>query len=192
MPVETPREITRLLAAWRAGDSHAGDQVFSVLYDELRRLAHHALADQHNEATLQTTGLVNELYLRLIGNFRPAHADRRRFFAAAAKVMRRILVDRARERLAEKRGRGERPLPLDDEAGSVRGVATDALEMERALSALERHDARLGEIVELRFFAGLSVEETAEILEVSPRTVKRDWQRAKGLLADWLGGAAAP
>jgi RNA polymerase sigma factor (TIGR02999 family) len=167
-----------------------------LLYEELRRIAHRALGDQRDEATLQTTALVHELYLRLVGSFRPSDDDRRRFFGAAAKVMRRILVDRARERLAAKRGAGVRPATLDERRpasgpAELEAQAAEALAVEEALAALERHDARLAELVELRFFAGCSVEESAGLLGVSERTVKRDWQRARGLLADWLGGASA-
>ena len=193
-----PGEVTRLLGAWGGGDRAAADRLFALLYEELRRIAHRALADQRHEATLQTTALVHELYLRLVGSFRPADADRRRFFGAAAKVMRRILVDRARERLAEKRGSGRRPESLDDAfAGmgpggsgpTVEASAVEALAVDEALAALERHDPRLAELVELRFFAGCSVEEAAGLLGLSERTVKRDWQKARALLADWLGGA---
>lgn len=193
-----PGEVTRLLGAWGRGDRAAGDRLFALLYGELRRIAHRALADQRHEATLQTTALVHELYLRLVGSFQPRDDDRRHFFGAAAKVMRRILVDRARERLAEKRGAGERPDALDDADGAARFAAAgasaeadavEALAVDRALAALERHDPRLAELVELRFFAGCSVEEAAGLLGVSERTVKRDWQKARALLADWLGGA---
>ncbi len=195
----SPGEVTRLLGEWGGGDRAAADRLFALLYDELRRLAHRALADQSNEATLQTTALVHELYLRLVGSFCPADDDRRRFFGAAAKVMRRILVDRARERQAAKRGSGQRPTTLDQSANgmdrwvdgnlSVEAQAAQALAVDKALSALERHDPRLGELVELRFFAGCSVEESAELLGLSTRTVKRDWQKARALLADWLSGA---
>ena len=194
-----PGEVTRLLGAWGGGDRAAADRLFALLYDELRRLAHRALADQRQEATLQTTALVHELYLRLVGSFAPRDDDRRRFFGAAAKVMRRILVDRARERLAEKRGAGVRPEALDEEGlaggaaaggASLEAHAAEALAVDQALAALERHDPRLAELVELRFFAGCSVEESAGLLGVSERTVKRDWQKARALLADWLGGAS--
>ncbi len=195
----SPGDVTRLLGAWGGGDRAAADRLFALLYDELRRIAHRALADQRNEATLQTTALVHELYLRLVGSFRPADDDRRRFFGAAAKVMRRILVDRARERQAAKRGSGQRPAALDESALEVNGAlfeevgveaqAALALAIDQALSALERHDSRLCELVELRFFAGCSVEESAELLGLSARTVKRDWQKARALLSDWLSGA---
>ena len=195
MPAEEERagagEVTRLLGAWGRGDRAAADRVFSLLYEELRGLAHRALADQSKEATLQTTALVHEAYLRLVGSFLPAHDDRRRFFGAAAKAMRRILIDRARERLAEKRGGGVRPVTLDEALDGVAAHAAEALAVDQAVGALERHDARLAEIFELRFFAGFSVEETADLLAVSRSTVKRDWQRARGLLADWFAGAGA-
>lgn len=194
-PPPPPGEVTRLLGAWGDGDRAAADRLFAVLYDELRRIARRALADQHDEATLQTTALVHELYLRLIGAFQPSSDDRRRFFGAAAKVMRRILIDRARERLAEKRGAGVRPGPLDAAARAgapagpdVEARAAEALAVDEALAALERLDPRLAELVELRFFAGRSVEESAALLGVSERTVKRDWRKARALLADWLGG----
>ena len=182
-------EVPRLLANWGAGDRAAADRLFAVLYDELHRVAHRALADQRREETLQTTALVHELYVRLVAGFRPADADRRRFFGAAAKVMRRILVDRARERMAEKRGGGQRPQSLDENAAAVSADAAEAMAVDEALVALERHDERWAELVELRFFAGFSVEETAELLGVSARTVKRDWQKAHALLADWLAAA---
>lgn len=187
-----PGEVTRLLGAWGGGDRAAADRLFALLYEELRRIAHRALADQRHEATLQTTALVHELYLRLVGTFQPTNDDRRRFFGAAAKVMRRILVDRARERLADKRGAGERPGTLDEErlardGASLESQAAEALAVDQALAALERHDSRLAELVELRFFAGCSVAESAELLGLSERTVKRDWQKARALLADWFG-----
>ncbi len=191
-----PGEVTRLLGAWGGGDRAAADRLFALLYEELRRIAHRALADQHHEATLQTTALVHELYLRLVGGFQPASDDRRRFYGAAAKVMRRILIDRARERLAAKRGAGERPGSLDEaslagrsagEAATLEAKAAEALAVDEALAALERHDRRLAELVELRFFAGCSVEESADLLGLSERTVKRDWQKARALLADWFG-----
>lgn len=183
-------EVTRLLAEWSAGDRAAADRVFALLYEELRRVAHRALADQRHEATLQTTALVHELYARWMAGFAPSTDDRRRFFGAAAKTMRRILIDRARERLAEKRGGGVRPAALDTAAGAIEARAAEALAVDEALAALERHDPRLGEIVELRFFGGFSVEETAELLDLSPRTVKRDWRKARGLLADWMAGGS--
>ncbi|MEO8195250.1 MAG: ECF-type sigma factor [Thermoanaerobaculia bacterium] len=185
-------EVTRVLAAWRGGDRAAADRLFELLYEELRRVAHRALADQSHEATLQTTALVHELYLRLAGSFRPGDDDRRRFFGVAAKAMRRILIDRARERLTEKRGGGVRPLPLDiaDIADTANGSRTheaaEAISVDGALTALERHDPRLAELVELRFFAGFSVEECAGLLDRSETTVKRDWQKARALLAGWL------
>lgn len=194
-----PGEVTRLLGAWAGGDRAAADRLFALLYEPLHRIAHRALADQHDEATFQTTALVHELYLRLVGTFEPASDNRRRFFGAAAQVMRRILVDRARERLAEKRGAGERPCPLDEQqlagclagdGASLEARAAEALAVDQALAALERHDPRLAELVELRFFAGCSVEESAGLLGCSERTVKRDWQKARALLADWLGGGA--
>jgi len=183
------QDVTRLLAAWSAGDRQAGDRVFALLYDELRRVARRALADQRQEATLQTTALVHELYARWVGGFSPSSDDRRRFFGAAAKTMRRILIDRARERLAAKRGAGERAVELVEGMAATEDRALEALAVNEALSVLEGHDPRLVELVELRFFAGFSVEETAELLSVSARTVKRDWRKARALLADRIAVA---
>lgn len=179
-----------MLAAWSNGDRQAADRLFVVLYGELRRLAHSALAGQRHEATLQTTALVHEAYMRLVTGFEPSADDRRRFFAAAAKAMRWILIDRARRRLAHKRGRGARLATLDEAAGAVEAHAAEALVVDEALGALEEHDPRLAELVELRFFAGFSVEETAHLLGRSPRSVKRDWQKARGLLGDWIAGGS--
>lgn len=190
-PRSEPGDVTRLLAAWGEGDREAADRLFGILYDELRRLAHFALANQRHEATLQTTALVHEAYLRFVGGFQPSTNDRRRFFATAAKAMRCILIDRARRRLAHKRGSGVRPDALDEAAGALEMHAAEALAIDEALGALEEHDSRLAELVDLRFFVGFSVEETAELLGRSPRSVKRDWQKARGLLADWIAGASA-
>lgn len=184
-------ELTRLLEDWSGGSRAASDQVFVLLYEDLRRLARSALADQSREATLQTTALVHELYARWMVGFTPSSSDRKRFFAAAAKTMRRILVDRARERLAAKRGGGQRNEALHPDSAAHEAEAVEALAVDEALAALESHDSRLVEIFELRFFAGFSVEETAELLALSPRTVKRDWRKARGLLADWMTGDGA-
>ena len=181
-------DITQLLTAWSSGDHEARDELFGVLYRDLHRLAHRALADQPNEATLDTTSLVHELYLRLAADFRPLDQNRARFFTLAAAVMRRILIDRARARLAAKRGSGERALTLagDSPQPATSAEAEEVLAVNDALDQLEQRDPRLVRMVELRWFAGFSVEETAQVLEVSPRTVKRDWHKARALLEDWL------
>jgi len=189
-------DVTELLAAWQGGSREALDAMMPIVMGELKRIAGSYLAREANAVTLQTTALVHELYLRLVGDFHPSSDDRRRFFGAAAKVMRRILIDRARERLAEKRGAGVRPESLDEDrlvnraaasGMSFAAPATEALAVDQALDALELHDPRLAELVELRFFAGCSVEESAALLGMSERTVKRDWRKARALLADWLG-----
>ena len=196
MPAPEPAagagEVTQLLAAWGGGDRQAADRVFVLLYDELRRLARHALASQRRKETLQTTALVHELYVRLVGSFRPSLDERRRFFGAAAKAMRRILIDHARERDALKRGGGLQRVSLDEGTAAVDAQAAVALAVEEALAVLELHDARLAELVELRFYAGFSVEEVAELLGISERTVKREWQKARALLSDRLAAGAAP
>lgn len=181
-------DITLLLTAWSSGNHGARDELFGMLYRDLHRLAHRALADQPNEATLDTTSLVHELYLRLAADFQPLAQNRPRFLALAAAVMRRILIDRARARLAAKRGSGERVLTLTGDAPQLAtsAEAEDVLAVNDALDHLEQRDPRLVRTVELRWFAGFSIEETAQVLEVSPRTVKRDWHKARALLEDWL------
>jgi RNA polymerase sigma factor (TIGR02999 family) len=153
-----------------------------LVQDELRRLAHGYMGRERRDHTLQTTALVNEAYLRLIDINRVKWRDRAHFFAVAARLMRRTLVDAARERKYQKRGRGVKPASLDDAIAASVPINDDLVALDDALHALSAVDARKAQVVELRFFGGLSVEETAAALQISPATVMRDWRLAK----DWL------
>lgn len=175
-------EITRLLLSWSGGDPAAAERLFSLLYDELRRLARRQLRGSGRDATLSTTALVHEAYVKLVDSSRVAAKDRGHFFALASRVMRQIIVDSARRRTAAKRGGRERKETLDDNAGAVEASVEDLVALEEALKKLESLDERLARLVELRFFGGLSVEESAEILQTSTRTVKRDWRKARAFL----------
>jgi RNA polymerase sigma factor (TIGR02999 family) len=183
-----PAEITRLLKAWSAGDSAALDQLIPLVYNELRRLARHYIRKERAGVTLQTTALVNEAYLRLVHAKETGWRDRAHFFALSAKIMRRILVDAARARASAKRG-GQ----AGHVARSTTLVLTDGLNfsserdrelvcIDEALEAMAQMDPRKARVVELRFFVGLSVEETAEVLKISPQSVMRDWKLAKAWL----------
>lgn len=183
-------EVTQLLHRWRDGDAEAQEAVVTLVYDELRRLAHHYLGRERAGHTFSTTDLVHEAYANLAGSEQPHWRNRQHFFALAARVMRHLLVDHARARRRDKRGGGLPPLSLDHApAVSEDGIET-LLSLEQALTELEAHDARLGRVVECRYFGGLSVEETAAALEVSPATVKRDWQFAKAWLRQSIYGVA--
>ena len=175
----TPPAVTELLLAWGGGDVGAFDQLLPQVYDELRRLARMQMGRERKDHTLQTTALVNEAYLRLIDVSRVRWQDRAHFFAMSARLMRRILVDHARSRKYVKRGGEAQRVALDEAliVGEERGPELMALD--DALQALAVVDPRKSEVVELRFFGGLTVEETAEALHISPETVMRDWRLAK-------------
>jgi RNA polymerase sigma factor (TIGR02999 family) len=181
-------EVTRLLGELRAGDSAALNALFPLVYSDLRRLAHRQLRGPR--ATLHTTAVVHEAYLRFARNEGVIPKDRGHFFALAAQAMRQIVVDHARRRLAQKRGGDAERAELDDAHIAVDARAGELLDIHAALSRMETLDPRLGRVVELRFFAGLSVEETAEALDVSAITIKRDWRKAKAFLYRELHGAA--
>lgn len=153
-----------------------------LVYEELRRLAHHYLRQERTNHTLQSTALVHEAYLRLAGSNPPAWQDRAHFFGIAAHVMRQILVEYARRRAADKRGGGVIRLTLDDAIAPSGGLDIDLVALDRALRELSEFDVQQSKIVELRFFAGLSIEDTSEVLGVSPATVKRDWVTARAWL----------
>jgi RNA polymerase sigma factor (TIGR02999 family) len=178
MPAASPQEITELLLAWSQGQQDALERLTPLVYGELRRLAHHYMAGERTGHTLQSTALVNEAYLRLVDSSRVKWQNRAHFFAVSATLMRRILVDFARSRQYAKRGGNARVVPLDD-LGSVAEDCAELPALDDALSALAALDPRKGQVVELRFFGGLSVEETAEVLNVSVETVMRDWRLAK-------------
>jgi len=181
-----PQEITQLLLAWRHGDQTALDQLMPLVYQELRRLAHHFMGQERPGHLLQTTALVNEAYLRLIDSSRVRWESRAHFFAVAGQLMRRVLVDAARERRSRKRG-GERLQVSLAEAVVAERRGADLIALDDALDALAAMDKRKCEIVVMRFFGGLSVEETAAVLKVSPDTVMRDWHLAKVWLYRELG-----
>jgi RNA polymerase sigma-70 factor (ECF subfamily) len=171
-------EISGLLRAWSDGDQSALKCLSAIVYEELRRLAHHYMQRERPGHTLQTTALVNEAYVRLVDYKRMQWQDRAHFFAVAAQVMRRILVDHARSHNM-KRGAGVPHVALDEAAAARSDRTGDLLALDDAMNALARVDPRKVQIIEMRFFGGLSVEETAEVLKVSPATVRRDWSIAK-------------
>jgi RNA polymerase sigma factor (TIGR02999 family) len=176
-------EITALLAAYRNGDRSALDRLFPLVYVDLRERAHRQLARRRPGDTLSTTAVVHEAYLKLTGSAHQIYQDRVHFFSVASQAMRQILVDYARRNAAAKRGGANAPAqPFDIQALPDPGRAEELLALDEALSRLESLDPRLARTVELRFFGGLSVEETAEALGVSPRTVKRDWRTARAFL----------
>src|SRR4051812_5286330 len=180
---EKSSEITQLLLAWGNGDPHAGDRLLPLVYAELHRRAAAAMRRESEGNTLQATALVHEAYLRLVDQDRVAWRNRAQFFGVAAQVMRRILIDHAREHLAQKRGGGARQVTLSGvEAPSDSDEAIDVLALNDALDRLAKLDARQARLVELRYFAGLDIEETAEALDVSPATVKREWATARAWL----------
>jgi RNA polymerase sigma factor (TIGR02999 family) len=190
----TPDEITRILREWRSGDKQALERLVPVVYDELRILASRQLAGEWRHTRLETTAVVNEAYLKLFGQREVDWQNRGHFFAIAAQLMRRILVDHARRHLRDKHGGGTVHVALHetDAAAPSTVDALDALALDRALQKLEQQDPEQGRIVELRFFGGLTVEETAAVMGVSPSTVKRDWALAKGWLYRELTGGGPP
>ena len=182
MQGQPTQDVTMLLRAWTGGDQGAFDQLVAVLYQELRRTARAYMRRERAGHTLQTTALVNEVFLRLVDIHQVQYHDRVHFLTMAAQLMRRILVDHARRRGYLKRGAGEGPVPLDELAVISPSRNTDFVVLDDALNALANRDARKAKVVEMRFFGGLSVEETAAALNVSPQTVLRDWSLAKAWL----------
>jgi RNA polymerase sigma factor (TIGR02999 family) len=193
MPADLDRtpdgDITQLLAAWRAGDPGAVDALFPLVYRELRGIARRQLGRDANQATLGPTALVHEAYLKLVDHTQAQVQDRHHFFAVAARAMRQILVDHVRRRRARKRGGGQ-VARLETDGVPVDAQVFELLAIDRALTRLEGLDPRLGQLVELRVFAGLSTVEAAEAMGISERTVKRDWQKARAFLFQELAPAA--
>ncbi len=175
------QELTQILGKIREGDEDAAERLLPLIYNELRRLARGKMGKEKPGQTLQATALVHEAYLRLVGDSSTQFENRAHFFAAAAEAMRRILIERARRRNRWKRGGGWQRQPLEgiELANDPSPEPVDLIALDEALKELESYDSRMGQIVKLRYFAGLSVEETAKVLDINVRTVKRDWADAK-------------
>jgi len=185
----TSPDATDLLLAWSNGDQSAFDQLVPLVHHELRALAHRYMRGERSDHTLQATALVNEAYVRLVDVNRIRWQNRAHFFAVAARTMRRILVEFARNRRRQKRGGDAVRVSIDDATEIAQDASADLVALNDALSSLASFDVRMGQVVELRFFGGLSVEETAEVLHVSPETVMRDWKTAKAWLLRELSQA---
>jgi RNA polymerase sigma factor (TIGR02999 family) len=187
-------DVTALLLAWGRGDPAANSQLMAVVYDDLRRVARRRLRGERSDHSLAPTALVHEAYVRLVDLRRVQWQNRAQFFAIAARLMRQILVDHARAHAAVKRGGAGWRVPLADNIGAAMPREVDLLDLDGALERLATVDRRLSELVVLRFFGGLTVEETAKVLSLSVATVKRDWARAKAWLFRDLrrNGAASP
>jgi RNA polymerase sigma factor (TIGR02999 family) len=182
-PRQPARDVTELLGAWKSGDEHAFEQLIPLVYDELHRMAQRYLAGEHAARTLQPTALVNEVCLRILGWDQARWQNRGHFFGVSAQMMRRVLVDIARRRDAERRGGPDAVrVSLSDVDAPALERDDDLVAIDEALEKLARHDARKAKVVELRFFGGLSVEETARALDISPRTVHNEWAFARAWL----------
>ena len=179
MSTSSSHEVTQLLQAWCDGQAEALEQLMPLVYQELHHAARRHMGRENSGHTLQTTALVNEVYLRLVDFSKVTWQNRAHFFAVCSKLMRRILTDSARSRRSLKRGGGAPELPFDEAFFVHDGPPSDLLALDDALNHLAAFDHRKSQVVELRFFGGLSVEETAEVLKVSPETVLRDWRLAK-------------
>jgi RNA polymerase sigma factor (TIGR02999 family) len=184
-------DITRLLVRWGHGDGAAFEALVPIVYGELRKLADHYLRQERPDHTLQPTALVHEAYLRLAGIHDMQLRNRAHFYGAAAQIMRRVLVDHSRQRRALKRGGPDVVVPLDDTIDAAIADGTDLVALDEALGALEAIAPARARVVELRYFGGLSVDETAEYLGVAPATVKRHWAFARAWLFNRLSDAAA-
>ncbi len=183
---QTP--VTELLHDWAAGDAHAADRLLPLVYEELRRIAARQLVHERHDHTLQATAVVHEAFLRLCRAHEVSWESRRHFFAFAARLMRRVLVDHARRRRAEKRGGSGLRVSLEEGLAQTTGPTPDLLALDQALTRLADLDPRKATVVELRVFAGMTVEETADQLHLSPETIHREWRRAKA----WLFHQLAP
>lgn len=183
---------TRMLQAGREGDPSALDELFPIVYDELRQVAHRHLARGGAGATVTTTELVHEAYLKLVDGNAATWQDRAHFFALASRAMRFVLVDRARARSAAKRGGRRAPITLDDQVAAPEDRSDDLLAIDQALDRLAAESERLGQLVEYRFFGGMSYEEIAEVTGMSVPTAKRDWARARAWLSRFMQDPADP
>ena len=178
-PSVSPHRVTHLLAEWSQGDDSALAELTPLVYEELRRLAHHYMEGERPDHTLQTTALVNEAYLRLADQSNPNWQSRAHFFAVAARAMRQILVNYARSNRAQKRGGGAARIELDEAAILSPEQSKEIVDLHEALERLGTLDSRKGQVVELKYFGGLNYDEIAEVLKISPVTVRRDWEFAK-------------
>jgi RNA polymerase sigma factor (TIGR02999 family) len=188
----SPRDVTALLGDWSRGNGSALNQLLPVVYGELRNVAARQLRRERADHTLQPTALIHEVYIRLVDQRRVDWQNRAHFFGVAAQVMRRILVDHARRHGASKRGEGVPCVSIDEAKGVAASNAMPILALDHALERLEEVDSELARIVELRGFGGLTIEETAHVLSVSPSTVKRDWRTAKAWLTRELRAELRP
>ncbi|RPJ87115.1 MAG: sigma-70 family RNA polymerase sigma factor [Acidobacteria bacterium] len=186
MPTASSHEVTRLLQAWSDGDETALSELVPLVYAELHRLARHYLRGERHGHVLQTTALINEAYLKLVDSRRTPWQNRSHFFGISARLMRRILVDFARERNSQKRGGGAEQVSLTAGLAVIQAPEEDTVALDQALTALAKVDERKSRVVELRFFGGLNEKETAAALGVSEETVRRDWRLAKAWLLRWL------
>jgi RNA polymerase sigma factor (TIGR02999 family) len=189
-PSVSPQRVTELLAHWSHGDDAALAELTPLVYEELRRLAHHHMGGERPGHTLQTTALVNEAYLRLADQTNPRWQDRAHFFAVAARAMRQILVNYAKSYRAQKRGGGAIKVELDEAAIISPEQSRAIVELHEALERLDTLDSRKARVVELKYFAGLNHDEIAEVMKISTVTVRRDWVFAKAWLYDELHNAA--
>ena len=192
MTAEPPGDVTRLLTAWMDGDQEAFDHLLPLVEHELRRRARQYMRHERPRHTLQTTALVNEAYLRLVRQRAVSWQNRAHFFAIASQAMRRILVDHAKTQRRAKRGGGAPTVSLEDVAVVSPERSAELLALDAALDKLQALDPRKARMVEMRYFAGLSVEETAQVLEVSTATVMRDWRLVKAWLQREMGAPAPP
>jgi RNA polymerase sigma factor (TIGR02999 family) len=190
LPSDSSNQVTVLLARWNQGEDAAREELVPLVYEELRRVARKCLAEQHRDHTLQSTALVHEAYLRLVGRDSVHWQNRVHFFAVAARLMRGILVDHARKRNAAKRGGGAVTLVLDEKV-TVPRKELNLVALDHALTGLAGLDSRQSQIVELRFFGGLSIEDVAHVLRISPATVKREWATARLWLHNAMGESAS-
>jgi RNA polymerase sigma-70 factor (ECF subfamily) len=191
MPEPSCNEVTQLLRKWSCGDASALDKLIPLVYSELHRTARRYMSFERNSHTMQPTALVHEVYVRLVGAQSASWQDRAHFFAVCARMMRRILTDSARARRSQKRGGDLGQVSFTESLPGLGKPGMDLVALDDALNGLARLDERKSQVVELRFFGGLSVEETAEVLKTSKETVKRDWSVAKLWLLREMGGEAA-
>jgi RNA polymerase sigma factor (TIGR02999 family) len=187
MSPEAQRDLTAMLAAWSSGDEAALKSLMTLVYPEIRRIARQHLGRHPSEHSLESAAIANEAYLRLVRSGGVPCENRAHFFALCAQIIRRILVDHEREARYQKRGGDAVRVPLDEALLGARARGVELLALDEALAALSKLDPRKGQVVELRYFGGLSVDETAEVLHISPETVLRDWRLAKSWLLRELG-----